>query len=127
MNKLIAIIALLQNVYGKWLYRRLLSGVIVIAALVIVTSLLMGAALVGGFYAAYQGLLHAGFSPAMSSLGVSALIAVMAGLLMFTTSVLLRRLHQLPHRILTEKMPQVSEIGDMVDGFIEGFLNPQPE
>ena len=80
MEKLLAIASLGQKAYGRWLFRRLLSGVMMVVMLVIIVSIMTSALLVGCLYAAYLAFLYYGLAPAMALLftGILAVLVVVA-------------------------------------------------
>ena len=122
MEKLLALATLGQKVYARWLFLRLLSGIVVVAGLTIVASILMGALLVGGFFAAYQALLHFGFEPLGAAGIVGGCILFVLIIFVFLAVRSVRQLQELPQRLLKKKSPLVARTDDIVDAFFEGLL-----
>jgi len=126
MDNLIALATIAQNIYSRWIFRHLLYGMIAIAALTIITGVMVSAILIGIFYAAYQALLNLGVAPLSATLCTTGLATVVALLFIFITIVFLRRLREMPKRLLQKKTPGVSQAGDVIDAFFTGFLEPRP-
>jgi uncharacterized membrane protein len=121
MEQLLALITLVQRTYGRWLFRRLLSGMIVVAGLVLTTAIMVSTALIVGLYAAYISLINAGFEQQMAVLMVCGITVVAAGLLVIATLGYLRHLRQMPQNII-KKSPITSLPSDALDAFISGLL-----
>jgi len=121
MEKLLAIAGLTQRAYGRWLFQRLLSGIIVVAGLTIVTSIMVSAMLVGGFYAAYFALLHYGMQPqvAMIVIGTSAGLTIV--ILVILTLACLLHLRRMP-RALLKRLPLTSHVMDTLNAFSDGLM-----
>ena len=126
MEKLLAIISLLQRVYGRLLFQRLLSRVIAIVGLTIIASIMVSTLMIGCFYATYIALQYygAGQSVAMGSTG--AFIVLITGLLFILIRTCLRRLRQLPKTILKQS-PVTSRLMDMLEAFSNGFMTDESQ
>ncbi len=122
MDKLISLVAIAQNIYSRWIFRRLLYGMIAVATLAIITAMMVSAILIGILYAFYQVLLNLGVAPLPATLCVTGLVTVMVLLFIYTTTLLLHRLREMPRQLLQKKMPDISEAGDVIDAFFSGFL-----
>ncbi len=116
-GKMLVIAGIARGVYGQYRFRRLLSGIVAMAALILLTSMLLSAVLIGGFYSACVALIHAGWEP-------SAAIMLTGGLFMLTTVVCvaatlmcLRRLRGM-QRQWFGKVPADAAI----DAFLDGLL-----
>lgn len=121
MEQLLALITLLQRTYGRWLFRRLLSGMIVVAGLVLTTAIVASAALMIALYAAYLAFINQGFAPQSAVLIVCTITIIAAAMLITATCVYLRHLRQTPQNII-KKTPITSLPGDALDAFIAGLL-----
>jgi membrane protein implicated in regulation of membrane protease activity len=122
MEKLLAIISLSQNIYGKWLIRKLVSGAIIIGIVAIITSVVTSAVVILAFYILYLFLLHLGLVPlvAISIVGiVGVLLSVL--LILFITS-FMRDLSSLPKQVMKKRMPQASQAGEVIDSFLSGLM-----
>jgi len=121
MEKLLAIASLGQRAYGRWLFQRLMSGIIVVTGLTIIISIMIGTMLVGGLYAGYSALLHYGIQPqvAMIIIGVSAILITIT--LVILTLSCLSRLRQMP-RTLLKQSPLTSCAMDALDAFSNGLM-----
>jgi hypothetical protein len=121
MEQLLALINLVQRTYGRWLFRRLLSGMIVVAGLVLTTAIMVSAALIAGLYAAYIALINSGFEPQIAVLLVCGIAVVAAAILVTVTCAYLHHLRQVPQSII-KKSPITSLPSDALDAFISGLL-----
>jgi len=121
MEKLLAIASLGQRVYGRWLFQRLLSGIIVAAGLTIVTSVIISAFLVGGLWAAYFVLLHYGIGQLMAMMITGAIALMVIASLFFLTLSCLHHLRRMP-RMLLKQSPLTSRAMDALDAFSDGLM-----
>lgn len=124
MGKLLALaVGLAEGYYGRWMFKRLVSGVISVIALTIILSMLVGALMIGGFYAGYLALVHAGFEPHIAGLLTLGIImfTIIIFILIMVTSV--RRLRNIPQVSTTEKPALIVKANGVVDSFLEGFLH----
>lgn len=123
MEKLLAIVSLSQNLYGRWLFRRLLFGVITLVSLTIVVSMLVSAVLISGFYVAYQVLLNFGFEQKIAMAVIACALLSITIMLAFFIAWHLRRLRKIPKRLPTEKIPSAAAASDAIDAFLEGLMS----
>ena len=98
MEKLLAIAALGQKAYGRWLFQRLLSGIIIVAGLTIVISIMVSALLVGSLVVAYFALLHYGAAPHMAMIGVGISAMLTIAMLILLALTCLHHLRRMPTR-----------------------------
>ncbi len=122
MEKLLAIVSLSQNIYGKWLFRRMLSASIVIGILAIVTSVLTSAVMILVFYILYLVLLHLAVQPLIALIIIGVIGVLGITLLLLLIAGYMRALRNLPKHILKKKIPQASQAGAVIDAFLSGFL-----
>ena len=117
-GKVAVIAGLIHSLYGHWRLQRLLSGVMMVVGLTIVTSMLIGMMLIGGFYAAYFALVDYGLGPlqALLLIGLSTLLAVVV--LMVALWLYMRRM---PKR-LVRASPLMDYANETVDAFFDGFM-----
>src|SRR5882724_5719522 len=120
MEKLLAIASLAQKVYGRWLFQHLLVGVMIVVALVFVTSILISAILIGSSYWLYFTLINSGMQPQYAFLIVGAALVFLTGVLALSTWSYLRHLRNFPRR-LTKRPPRSSRATEAVDAFFDGF------
>jgi uncharacterized BrkB/YihY/UPF0761 family membrane protein len=113
MEKLLAVISVGQRAYGRWLFQRLLPGIIVIVGLTVVISIMVSAMIVGGLYIAYGALLQYGFEPQMAMLAICISAVITIILLVVIAMLGLRHLRQTP-KIMNTQTP--------LSSFIEGFI-----
>jgi len=121
MEKLIAIAALGQKAYGKWLFLRLLSGIIIVIGLTIVISIMVSAVLVGSLAAAYFALLDYGASPHMAMIGVGVSAVLTIAMLVLLALTCLHHLRRMPTALLKQS-PIASQAMDTLDAFTEGLM-----
>jgi len=121
MEKLLAIASLGQRAYGRWLFQRLLSGIIVVAGLTIVTSVMLSAILVGGLWATYFSLLYYGIGQLMAMVITGALALMAMAALVFLTLSGLHHLRRMP-RTLLKQLPLTSRAMDALDAFTNGLM-----
>ncbi len=126
MEKLLAIVSIGQNIYGKWLFRRLLLGMIVVTGLTIVTAMIIGTTLIGGLYATYLALLHFGYDPHSAVLIVVVLSVAIAGTLIILTLMFFSHLRSMPRKLMKTKSPALSEASEVVNAFLEGLIGSAP-
>jgi len=121
MEKLLAIVNLGQEFYGRWLFRRLLISFVLVMSLVFTLSMMVSALLVSTLYVAYAVLLYFGSTPllAMTIVGALSIIIILV-LGMFTLS-FLRRLHQMSQMPLN-RSPIASHAIDILGAFADGFM-----
>ncbi len=124
MDKLIAIASLGQKAYSRWLFRRLLSGIIVVAGLTIVTSIMVSAMLIGGLYALYFLLSGYGAEPQAAMIITGIMAGLSIGMLAILTLVGLQHLRQMP-RALLKRSPFTSGAMDTLDAFTDGLMADQ--
>ena len=124
METLLAIATLGQRTYGRWLFSRLLSGMIAIAGLVIVIAIMISAALTAALAALYYTLLSYQIGQLVAGLvtGISAIAIIM--MLIILTLVCLHHLRQAPKTLL-KKSPFSSSIMDTLDAFTDGLKQGQ--
>ena len=120
MEKLLAIASLGQRAYGRWLFQRMVLGIIAVAGLTIVVSILVSAMLIAGLYAGYFALLHFGAEPQ----GAMLIITILAVLITLTSVILvltgLDHLRRMPETLL-RRSPLTSGAIDALDAFINGL------
>ena len=121
MEKLLALAAIGQKAYGKWLLQRIITGVVVMFGLTIVISIVIGATLVGGLYAGYMALLGAGLT-AQTSIAIviaSALVAI--GLMLLGMYLCIQHLRRVSGALRGGTSSVTSRVMSMFDAFTEGF------
>lgn len=122
MEKLLAIAGIGQRVYGRWLFQRLLMGLIVIVGLTVVVAIVMSALLLGGLYGAYAGLLHIGVAMPNAMLMTAFLaLLVVAGMVLVMQNVI-KRLRQTQPTLQGRFAKVVAHPAEIVDAFIDGLL-----
>lgn len=121
MEKLLAIASLGQRAYGRRLSQKLVSGMILIAGLVIVIALLVSAMLIGGLTLTYFTLLQYGIAPVTAIIIIAILTLLTIMVLILLTLSCLHRLRQMP-RSLFRHSPFLSRVTDVVEAFTAGLM-----
>lgn len=121
MQKLLTIISIGQKVYSGWIFRQLLSGMIIIAGLTIIASITLSAMLLAGFYIAYATLLALGAGQVAAALLTGVLMALVIVLVGFIIMKCLHNLRQLPQKLLNQS-PLTSQFMDTLNAFSNGLM-----
>lgn len=121
MEKLLAIVSLGQRAYGRWLFQRLLSSLILIAGLAFIIAIMICAVLIGGLMAAYVTLLQNGMEPQVAMLIVGGGAVFIIALLVVLTLAYLRHLRRIP-RTMLEQAPITALATDTLNAFVDGFM-----
>ena len=121
MEKLLVIAGLGQKLYGRLLFQRVASAVIMAMGLTIMASIMVSAMLIGIFYAVYLALLYHGIGQMMAMLIISALVMVLTTLLIVLIRTCLRNLRQMP-RTLLKQSPLASRAMDALNAFSDGLM-----
>ena len=104
------------------MYKKFLSGVAAVAALTVISGMMVGMLLVGLLYAAYKGFIYGGMEP-QASLIVTAGIAAIATIILIAMTVhYLRSLFDVPKRLLQAESPMAAQVGGLADAFFDGLL-----
>lgn len=104
------------------MYKKFLSGVAAVAALTVISGMMIGTLLVGSLYAAYKGFLYSGMDP-QAALIVTAGIAIIVTIVLIATTIsYLRSLFDVPKRLLQAESPMASQVGGLADAFFDGLL-----
>ncbi len=120
MEKLLALALLVQRTYGRWLFQRLLSGIVVVAGLTIITSIMVSAILISSLVAAYFALLHYGIEQQAALLIISITVILTIVALIILTLACLHHLRQMP-RTLLKRSPLTARAMDTLDAFSDGL------
>ncbi len=118
MEKLLVMVSLGQRAYGRRLFQRLLSHIIVVIGLIFIISMMVSALLIGSLFAANAALQQVGIAPD-TALAVTAGSAVLIIILLVLLA--LKHLRQVP-RLLSKQSPLTSSIADTFDAFLDGFM-----
>ncbi|HUY69356.1 MAG TPA: hypothetical protein VMV79_08655 [Alphaproteobacteria bacterium] len=123
IGKLVDLTTVGGTVTGIALLQRLIPRLAIIVALTIISSMMIVALMMAGFYAVYAGLLSYGLTSgaAMAATGGIALLVTL--LLVGVTVIRMRQIRDVRRALLN--MPIVAEAVDLADAFVEGFLSRQ--
>ncbi len=113
MEKLLAIITIIQRAGGKSLLIRLFSRLIVLLGLVITTAIMVGAILIGGLINGHIALLNQEVPPTLALIYISCGALFITGMLIAVIVWQLKGLHRLPKK---------SPLMDTLDSFTEGLM-----
>ncbi len=108
---------------GNLFYRRFLSRITEMVALGVMTGIVVGTLLLGGFYAAYCMLVEHGVSMDFAFLIVGAAALVVAGMLIL---LIRRRMSRHKSMIPAELEPLASSINHIAQAFMEGLSGKNP-
>jgi len=114
MEKLLAIVALGQSFYGRWLFRRLLIGIVMVVALAIIIAIMVSAMLITSLYVAYSALLSYAIEPHMAMVIVGFLALTITLALVTLTLRYLQRLSIMPRA--------TSPLSSLLDSFTNGLM-----
>lgn len=126
LQKLLAIAGVVRSVYGRFVIQHLLSQAVIVIGLSIVSAILVSVLLIGGFVVAYHALLNHGLTVEQAALAVAGLITLLTALSISQTFRAVRRMRNMPHNMVSNKSPISLRAGEVVDSFLEGFLNDSP-
>lgn len=118
MEKLLALATLGHKAYNKWLFQRMISRVLAIVGMVLMIAILLSALLIGLLGIAYIALVQSGIAPQIAALTIGTMTVSIIGLLIMLARHFLR---QLP-RLLAPQAPITSRISDLLNAFIDGFM-----
>jgi hypothetical protein len=118
VEKLFALLGIARGAYGRWLLHRLMSGIILVAGLTIIATMMIGALLIGGFYTLYVILLEHQVSPEMAFLLVGGMGVLISVVLITVAMMYLRRMY----RLFLSK-PVRNYPSQVVDAFFDGLLS----
>lgn len=121
METLLAIANLGQRAYGRWLFSRLLSGIIIIVGLTIIIGVMVSAVLVASLFVIYYALLSYGIGQLMAVTTSAVLALLVIAVLVFLVLTSLHHLRQLP-RTLLQQSPLTSRAMDTLDAFTDGLM-----
>ncbi len=121
MEKLLAIANLGQRAYGRWLFQRLISGILIIAGFTIVLSMMVSTALIAGLLAVYYALHYYEIGQLMAVTITAALALMLIAALVFLVLTSLQHLRTLP-RTLLRKSPLTSRAMESLDAFTDGLM-----
>ncbi len=107
---------------GLHLYRRLLSGVVVLVALVAASAMLASGLLIGLFYAAYLGFVAYGLTEIMAVFATLGLGLLLLAILVAVTLSYARQVLELPKLIVEHQFPVASRVSGVFQSFMDGAL-----
>jgi uncharacterized membrane protein len=117
MEKLLALITILQRAGGRRRFFELFSRMIVILVLVIVTAIMISATFIGGIINMHIALLNDGMSPMTALLLVASvalfIIAILIGCILYQC----KRLHHQPRASCSQ-----SPIVTTLEAFVSGLM-----
>jgi amino acid transporter len=121
METLLRIASLGQRAYGRVLFRKAISGMVMVVGLVIVIAIMVSFALVAALIAAYFCLIYFGITPVAAMIIIALLaIALIVALIVLTLSCL-HHLRQMPKTLLRQS-PFTSRAMDTLDAFTDGLM-----
>jgi hypothetical protein len=126
MEKLFTLLSITQSLHGKWVLSRLLSKIALAIGLILVTAIMCGMVVVTAFYTGYLALVQYGLMPSIAMLIVLGVMILCTIIIVMSTIMYLKRVREMPHRLIESKSPKImTDVGEVVDAFIDGLLNPR--
>ena len=118
------LISLAQRAYSKWLLHRMLLRIAIIIGLVIVISIMVSAAFIGGLYIIYYSLLSSGIEQmvAMLMTGIAAIFLVF--ILIIILLICLQKIRNMPQAML-KSSPVTTLAMDAFNSFTDGLMAEQ--
>jgi hypothetical protein len=111
-GKLLFATTLGRTIYGRWQFHRMLSVVVTVAMLAVITAVMMGALVMGGFYMIYLYLISQAVAPLVAVFATGAIAILTIGLLVVAIRT----------RVRTLKASVKTPLSEAVDGFLDGLL-----
>ena len=124
MENILLLISIAQRAYSKWLLHRLLFRIVIIVSLVIVISIMVSAAFIGGLYIIYSSLLYSQMGQMMAMLITLFSAIVLIIILIITLMICLRKLRITPQEIF-QQSPISSLAMDTLNAFTAGLMAEQ--
>jgi len=121
LDKLIGLTTIGSTLAGLTMLQRFLAGVTGVLALTVVSALMSGLILMGGFITAYFTLVHYGVEPMLAALTVTSATCMVTALLIIFTLIKVRRLKEMSQHHLYRDVPSLAHIGDIASAFIKGL------
>lgn len=121
METLLAIANLGQRAYGRWLFQRLISGIIMVVGLTFVIAIMVSAILIASLVATYFVLIHYGLAFGAAIIIIVLLAIALIVLLILLTLSCLHHLRKMP-RTLFRQSPLTSRAMDTLDAFTAGLM-----
>lgn len=103
------------------MYHRLVSGVAVLVALVVVTAMVFGALLIGLFYAAFLAFMAYGLESTPALIATLALGLLTLGLMIAATLHYIRNTFDLKNLVTHSPFPIASKVGGVANAFLDGI------
>lgn len=98
--------------------KRFLSVVVMVVALVAISSILAGAMIVAAFYGLYLSLMHYGIDQRIAVFSIAALALLIMGGLSLLAYIRWKQLHAMPD---FEEIPIIGRVSSIADSFIDGY------
>ncbi|MDD5585407.1 MAG: hypothetical protein PHY92_00430 [Alphaproteobacteria bacterium] len=128
LEKLLAIVAMGGAiggpVAGMSMLQRFLSGMAVVVALTIISSIMAGAFLLVVLYAAGATMIAHGLTPPAALLTMAVFILIVALLFFALTLFYLGRLRNIPVLFMRHDAPLAVRLNHVVDSFFRGLMTP---
>lgn len=112
-EKLLLIVGLGRNVYGRWKFQRMLSAALTAAVLAVIAAVLLAGLALGALYAAYLYGVARGIEPFYALMATGT-----AGL--FLIFILLLAIRQALSHL---RFPAGTRLNDAVDAFFDGLFS----
>lgn len=120
LEKLLAVISLGQIVQSKRLVQNNLAGIVRLAGLAIIVSIMIAASILASFYVGYLVLLSCGIAPLIATIIIYFLLVLTTVILVILIVSYVRKMRKLKQN-LSEQPPIAKYAMSVVDSFIDGF------
>lgn len=128
LEKLLAIVAMGGAIGGPVagisMLQRFLSGMAVVVALTIISSIMAGAFLLVVLYAAGATMIAHGLTPPAALLTMAVFILIIALLFLALTLFYLGRLRNMPALFMHHNAPLAVRVNNVFESFLRGFMSP---
>jgi hypothetical protein len=124
LEKLLGLLSIGSSFASLSILHRFLSQLAIVLALILVSSLMAGALIIGAFYGLYTALVYDGLTRLMAASVVSALALGITLLFISLTVREVRKLRRLPSSSsgIHSKFPSLSSLSGIAEAFVDGLL-----
>jgi uncharacterized membrane protein YfcA len=126
LGKLLGIMTIGKAMTDRKKLRTFIFELAIGASLTVLSGLMLGALMIGGFFLLYQVLLAYGMLPNAAMVAVGTLAVLITAGLVATTVYWFRRVFDKPNPLSDASSPIASGISGLLNAFMEGFLTHPP-
>ncbi len=107
------------------LLENLFAGLVVVAVLSLMATLLLGSLILGGVIFGYQALLTSGYEAQTAALIMGGAVLCLLVIILAAIVLCIRKLRKIPKRLVINEAPALNIVSNITDAFVEGFRRPQ--